>query len=53
MTQGIDHIWQAETRTQQTRQLIRDIKRITRRKFTAEAFTKIQEQRRDYLMEVW
>jgi transposase len=36
MTQGIDNIWQAEARTQQTRQLIRDIKRITRRKFTAE-----------------
>jgi len=36
MTQGIDHVWQAEARTQQTKQLIRDIKRITRRKFTAE-----------------
>jgi len=36
MTQGIDNIWQAESRTQQTKQLIRDIKRITRRKFTAE-----------------
>ena len=36
MTQGIDHIWQAEARTQETKQLIRDIKRITRRKFTAE-----------------
>jgi transposase len=36
MTQGIDNIWQAEARTQQTKQLIRDIKRITRRKFTAE-----------------
>ena len=36
MTQGIDNIWQAEARTQDTRQLIRDIKRITRRKFTAE-----------------
>jgi transposase len=36
MTQGIDRIWQAEARTQETRQLIRDIKRITRRKFTAE-----------------
>jgi hypothetical protein len=29
-------IWQAEARTQETRQFIRDIKRITRRKFTAE-----------------
>jgi transposase len=36
MTQGIDNIWQAEARAQQTKQLIRDIKRITRRKFTAE-----------------
>jgi transposase len=36
MTQEIDNIWQAESRTQQTKQLIRDIKRITRRKFTAE-----------------
>jgi len=36
MTQGIDRIWQAEARTQETKQLIRDIKRITRRKFTAE-----------------
>jgi transposase len=36
MTQGIDNIWQADARAQQTNQLIRDIKRITRRKFTAE-----------------
>jgi len=36
MTQGIDRMWQAEARTQETKQLIRDIKRITRRKFTAE-----------------
>ena len=37
MTQGItDRIWQAEARTQETKQFIRDIKRITRRKFTAE-----------------
>jgi transposase len=37
MTQGInDRFWQAEARTQDTRQFIRDIKRITRRKFTAE-----------------
>ena len=36
MTQGIDNIWRAEARTQQTKQLIRDIRRITRRKFTAE-----------------
>ena len=36
MTQGIDNIWQAEARIEQTKQLLRDIKRITRRKFTAE-----------------
>jgi transposase len=36
MTQGIDNIWRAEARTQETQQLIRDIKRITRRKFTPE-----------------
>jgi transposase len=36
MTQGIDNIWQADARTQQTKQLIRDIKRITRHKFTTE-----------------
>jgi transposase len=36
MTHGIGNIWQTEARTQQTKQLIRDIKRITRRKFTAE-----------------
>jgi len=36
MNQGIDNNWQAEARTQQTKQLIRDIKRITRHKFTAE-----------------
>ena len=37
MTQGINEgFWQAEARTQQTKQLIRDIKRITHRKFTAE-----------------
>jgi transposase len=37
MTQGIsDKFWQAEARTEETKQFIRDIKRITRRKFTAE-----------------
>jgi transposase len=37
MIQGItDKPWQAETRTAETKQFIRDIKRITRRKFTAE-----------------
>ena len=37
MTQEItEKSWQAEARTEETRQLIRDIKRITRRKFSAE-----------------
>ena len=37
MTQGTsDRFWQAEARSEQTKQLIREIKRITRRKFTAE-----------------
>jgi len=37
LTQEIsDMFWQSEARTQETKQLIRDIKRITRRKFTAE-----------------
>ena len=37
MIQGItDRPWQAEARTVETRQFIREIKRITRRKFTAE-----------------
>ena len=37
MTQEIGNsAWQAEARTQETKQLVRDIKRITRRKFTAE-----------------
>jgi transposase len=37
MIQGItDRAWQAEARTAETKQFIRDIKRITRRKFTAE-----------------
>ena len=37
MTQGLsDKPWQAEARTAETKQFIRDIKRITRRKFTAE-----------------
>ncbi len=31
-----DRAWQAEVRTQETRSLIRDIRRVTRRKFTAE-----------------
>ena len=37
MTQGIsDKFWQAEARTEETKQFIRDNKRITRHKFTAE-----------------
>ena len=37
MIQGItDKPWQADDRTSETKQFIRDIKRITRRKFTAE-----------------
>ena len=37
MTQQLtDRFWQAEARTAETKQFIRDIKRITRRKFTAE-----------------
>jgi len=37
MTQGIsDKFWQVEARTEETKQFIRDIKRITRRKFSAE-----------------
>ena len=31
-----ESIWQAEARTEETRQFIRDIKRLTRRRFTAE-----------------
>jgi transposase len=37
MTQGVSEgFWQPEARTEETKRLIRDIKRITRRKFTAE-----------------
>ena len=31
-----DRPWEAEVRTQETRNLIRDIKRVTRRRFTSE-----------------
>ena len=42
MTQGIsDRFWQAEARTEETKQFIRDIKRITRRRFTAEEKVRI------------
>ena len=37
MIQGIStEAWQAEARTEETKRFIRDIKRVTRRKFTAE-----------------
>ena len=37
MTQVLsDKFWQAEARTEETKQFIRDIRRNTRRKFTAE-----------------
>jgi len=37
MIQGItDKSWQAEARSEETKRLIRDVRRITRRKFTAE-----------------
>jgi len=37
LVQGIsDKPWQAEARTEETKQFIRDIKRITHRRFTAE-----------------
>jgi transposase len=42
VTQGIsDRFWQAEARTEETKQFIRDIKRITRRRFTAEEKVRI------------
>ena len=31
-----DNFWQGEARSEETKQFIKDIKRITRRKFTAE-----------------
>ncbi|MFC1592632.1 transposase [Candidatus Omnitrophota bacterium] len=53
MIQGItDKPWQAEVRTAETKQFIRDIKRITRRKFTAEEKIRIVLEgfRRDTLI---
>ncbi len=42
MTQGVsDRPWQADARTTETKQFICDIKRITRRKFTAEETDKL------------
>lgn len=34
--QVTDHFWQAEARTEETKQFIRDVKRLTRGRFTAE-----------------
>lgn len=36
MTQVRNGFWQAEARTEETKQFIKDIKRLTRRKFSAE-----------------
>jgi len=36
-----DRFWQAEARTEETKQFIRDIKRVTRRKFTPEEKVRI------------
>ena len=36
-----DKLWQAEARTEETKQFIRDIKRITHRRFTAEEKSRI------------
>ncbi|MBM3175759.1 MAG: hypothetical protein FJZ93_08590 [Chloroflexi bacterium] len=36
-----DKLWQAEARTAETKKFIRDIKRITRRRFTAEEKVRI------------
>jgi transposase len=37
LVQGVsDKYWQAEARTEETKQFIREIKRVTRRRFTAE-----------------
>ena len=34
--QMTDNFWQAEARSEETKKFIKDIKRLTRRKFTAE-----------------
>jgi len=50
MTQQVtDRFWQAEARAAETKKFIRDIKRITRRKFTAEEKIRIvlEDFRRD------
>ncbi len=36
-----DNFWQAEARSEETKQLIQDIKRLTRRKFIAEEKVRI------------
>ena len=43
--QVTDRFWQAEARTEETKQFIQDIKRITRRKFTAEEKIRIVLER--------
>ncbi|MFC1914149.1 hypothetical protein ACFLXF_02630 [Chloroflexota bacterium] len=35
LQQTTDRFWQAEARSEETRQFIKNIKRLTRRKFTA------------------
>lgn len=39
--QVTDNFWQAEARSEETKQFIRDIKRLTRRKFTVEEKVRI------------
>jgi len=47
MIQGIsDRLWQAEARTQETKQFIHEIKRITRRKFTAEGKQVLEQSKK-------
>lgn len=41
MQQISDKVWQAEARTEETKRFIRDIKRVTRRRFTAEEKVRI------------
>jgi transposase len=46
MTQGVsEKFWQAEAGSDETKQFIRDIKRITRRKFTPEEKIRIGLER--------
>ena len=41
LQQMTDTFWQAEARSEETKKLIKDIKRLTRRKFTAEEKARI------------